>query len=202
MANINQQQRDYANPNLGNEIEHFNCLNNRQYAFRPNNNLPNYYTNLRNHEVFSYANDGNALLASPDDPPSCNRVDTLEACVNEVVEEVKEKDLPRDEDFKEEEDQQEKKWVEDKKEVSTTSGEGTMACLRNTTRKNTGHRYSYMNHFRNIRLGQGSKIDPITLTSETDSKATECNTNDESWSDDEIYPKDDNEAPFKMGNSK
>ncbi|KAL3529591.1 hypothetical protein ACH5RR_008913 [Cinchona calisaya] len=68
---------------------------------------------------------------------------------------------------------------------------GTMARLIHTARKNIGHRYSYMNHFHNMRLGRGSKIDPITLMLKSDSKATEYSSNDESWSDDEIYPKDD-----------
>ncbi|KAL3516633.1 hypothetical protein ACH5RR_023535 [Cinchona calisaya] len=126
-------------------------------------------------------------------PSSCNRIDTVQACVNQVMDEVKEKDLPRDEDFKKEEDKQEKKGVEEKNEVSTTSGDGTMACLRYTARKNTGRHYSYMSHFHNMRLGRGSQIDPITLTLEFDSKATEYITNDESWSDDEIYPMDDSE---------
>ncbi|KAL3510071.1 hypothetical protein ACH5RR_029472, partial [Cinchona calisaya] len=113
---------------------------------------------------------------------------------------------------------------------SAPSIKGTIACLRHTARKNNRHDYSYMDHFCNMRLGRGSKIDPIALTSKSDSKATEYNTNDESWSDDEIYPKDDseqedsqnksfydypieddeevedrsddNETPFKMGNSK
>ncbi|KAL3513663.1 hypothetical protein ACH5RR_026380 [Cinchona calisaya] len=104
-----------------------------------------------------------------------------------------------------------------------------MARLKHMARKNTGHRYSYMNHFRNMCIGRGSKIDLITLTLESDSKAIEYNTNDESWSNDEIYPKDDskyedsqnkcfydypteddeetedgsddNESPFEMGNS-
>ncbi|KAL3509654.1 hypothetical protein ACH5RR_029055 [Cinchona calisaya] len=70
---------------------------------------------------------------------------------------------------------------------------GTMARLRHTGRKNTGHRYSYMNHFRNMYLGRGSKIDPTTLMSKPNSKATEYSTNDESWSDDKIYPKDNSE---------
>ncbi|KAL3520232.1 hypothetical protein ACH5RR_018381 [Cinchona calisaya] len=61
-----------------------------------------------------------------DDLPSCNRIDTVQACVNEAVDEVKEKDLPRVEDFKDEDDQQEKNGVEDKKELSTTSGEGLL----------------------------------------------------------------------------
>ena len=44
-----------ANPPL--QIEDANYVNNRSYAFQPNNNLPSHYhPGLRNHENFSYNN--------------------------------------------------------------------------------------------------------------------------------------------------
>ncbi|KAL3537562.1 hypothetical protein ACH5RR_000928 [Cinchona calisaya] len=108
---------------------------------------------------------------------------------------------------------------------------GTMACLRHMAKKNTRHRYSYMNHYHNMRLGRSSKIDPITLMQSQTPRLLLNKTPMMNYGlDDEIYLKDDseqkdsqnksfydypmeddeetddgsddNEAPFKMGNSK
>ena len=55
IAYMQSQGALIANPLL--QIEDENCVNNRSYTFRPNNNVPlHYHPRLRNHENFSYRN--------------------------------------------------------------------------------------------------------------------------------------------------
>ena len=47
-------------------VEDVQFVGNRNYQFRPNNNLPaHYHPGLRNHENFSYSNPRNTLSAPP-----------------------------------------------------------------------------------------------------------------------------------------
>ena len=47
-------------------VEDVQFVGNRNYQFRPNNNLPaHYHPGLRTHENFSYSNPRNALNAPP-----------------------------------------------------------------------------------------------------------------------------------------
>ena len=56
----------YGGDGVGLETEQCQYVNNRNYNFRPNNNLlTHFHPGLRNHENFSYANPRNALQ-----PPS------------------------------------------------------------------------------------------------------------------------------------
>ena len=67
---------------VGLEQEQCQYINNRNFNYRPTNNLPTYYhLNMKNHEKFSYANPRNALQPPPSFPtpalkkkPSCEEM--------------------------------------------------------------------------------------------------------------------------------
>ena len=72
----------YSGDGVGLDTEQCQFVNNRNYNFRPNNNLPtHFYMSLRNHKNFSYANPRNALqppLGYPqplaEKKPSCEKM--------------------------------------------------------------------------------------------------------------------------------
>ena len=56
----------YSGDGVGLDAEQCQFINNRNYNYQPNNNLPSHYhPSLRNHENFSYANQRNALQPPP-----------------------------------------------------------------------------------------------------------------------------------------
>ena len=61
----------YGGNGVGLATEQCQYVNNQNYNFRPNNNLPiHFHSGLRNYENFSYANPRNALQPSPGYPQS------------------------------------------------------------------------------------------------------------------------------------
>ena len=86
----------YSGDGMGMDTEQYQFVNNRNYNFRPNNNLlTHFHLGLKNHENFSYANPRNTLQQPPRYPqPLAEKKPSYEEMLSTFIMETR-KGFPR-----------------------------------------------------------------------------------------------------------